>query len=758
LFTVPFKIDATKFASDLAKITGSASKAAKSMSDGAAKSFGSFANQATKSFGLVLRESSKTFNAIARDSSKTKSMVARDMAAIASSMQKMRSSGGGSKGGSIGGGSGILSWIGPGVGIGIGQKLLDGVMSSVSMPGKILGQWLTDSMDLTVVNRKFDIVFGSLRGQAQKFSKDFTDEVNGSLTNTKAMMARFQDTFVPLGFDRSKSFEMSSTTTRLAYDLAASEGMSTTEAAERLQSAIIGNHEAVRIFGVGLSDVTLKQELLRMGITKHIDSVSQQEKSLARLNFIVRSTADAHGAAARAQGDLRQQLGGLSAVFTEVSARMGMVFAPAAAKIVQFIKEIGVEINKALGPSERWGKTLGEGIGEFLKNAEPIKKFFKEMMVVVTNFISTMATGFKTLGGMWGDRGAFFAQIKAMFSQIGTFIDPVLIRIEEQIGKMFAGLAGGIMGVFGTATESIKVMIIAFIDSLYATITEVSKQIHDLTSMIPGTKAYELERSISSAKGERNAIKAPSKFFEFDSAGNVTNNLTDKEAAAVDEYYKKKEDADKKVNDLIARRAVTPTALKEVSQSLSSMGALDPIAATERFFSGMQAGRDAFGQSILGKGISSRMASADGSLASLIGANPTDVKDPSKGLLGSITSELGRLATNVQSIFAEAKIKPIALAPKSEMEKAMEKDIETEKKRLKKLKGGGQDVEFTSSDDLWKKVQSALNPKDDAIKKQEEQIKIMQKQLEEAKETKAKIGQFGVTVGESIGKFLGYGQ
>lgn len=180
MFTVPFKIDATKFASDLAKITGSASKAAKSMSDGAAKSFGSFANQATKSFGIVLRESSKTFNAIARDSSKTKSMVARDMAAIASSMQKIRSVGSGSRVGSGGSGSGILSWVGPGIGIGVGQKLLDGIMSGVAMPGRILGQWLTDSMDLTVVNRKFDIVFGSLRGQAQKFSKDLADEVNGS--------------------------------------------------------------------------------------------------------------------------------------------------------------------------------------------------------------------------------------------------------------------------------------------------------------------------------------------------------------------------------------------------------------------------------------------------------------------------------------------------------------------------------------------------------------------------------------------------
>jgi len=745
LFTVPFKIDATKFASDLAKITGSASKAAKSMSDGAAKSFGSFANQATKSFGLVARESSKTFNAIARDSSRTKSMVARDMASIASSMQKMRSSGGGSKGGS-GSGGGILSWIGPGVGIGIGQKLLDGVMSSVSMPGKILGQWLTDSMDLTVVNRKFDIVFGSLRGQAQKFSKDLANDVSGSLTNTKAMMARFQDTFVPLGFDRSKSFEMSSTTTKLAYDLAASEGMSTTEAAERLQSAIIGNHEAVRIFGVGLSDVTLKQELLRMGITKHIDSVSQQEKSLARLNFIIRSTADAHGAAARAQGDLRQQLGGLSAVFTEVSARMGMVFAPAAAKIVQFIKEIGVEINKALGPSERWGKTLGEGIGEFLKNAEPIKKFFVDLMPIVANFISNMASQFKKLGSLWSDRGAFFAEIKNMFGQVWTYAEPALLRIEEQIGKMFSGLGGGILGVLGVATDTIKTIIITLLDTLYAAFNQIKRELDNQIALIPGTPQ-------AAIKNQENVQRRGTETINASIRGGILAGLVDKDVG--ERTIAKNNENLAMIIDAMWKGNMPGMAYDKSAFDNIGVNVADGM---ERFFAGNEAARSAFGDSDWASSLGWRKYKSDDALKTQMNANPTDVKDPSKGLLGSITSELGRLATNVQSIFAEAKIKPIALAPKSEMEKAMEKDIETEKKRLKKLKGGGQDVEFTSSDDLWKKVQSALNPKDDAIKKQEEQIKIMQKQLEEAKETKAKIGQFGVTVGESIGKFLGYGQ
>jgi hypothetical protein len=429
---------------------------------------------------------------------------------------------------------------------------------------------------------------------------------------------------------------------------------------------------------------------------------------------------------------------------------MGMVFAPAAAKIVQFIKEIGVEINKALGPSERWGKTLGEGIGEFLKNAEPIKKFFVDLMPIVANFISNMAKEFKKLGSLWGDRGKFFEEIKSMFAQVSAYAEPALIRIEEQMMKIFSGLSGGILGVLGVATDTIKTIIITLLDTLYAAFNQIKRELDNQIALIPGTPQ-------AAIKNQENVQRRGTEMLNASVRGGMLAGLVDKDVgertiANNNENLAMIIDAMWKGN--MPGYAYDKSAFDNIGVNIAD--------GMERFFAGSEAAINASGDSDWASSLGWRKFKSDETLKGQMASNPTDVKDPSKGLLGSLTSELGRLATNVQSIFAEAKIKPIALAPKSEMEKEMEKNIEDEKKKLKKLKSGGKssEVDFTSTDSLWQKMQSALNPRgeDKAIAKQEEQIKIMTKQLEEAKESRAKIGQIGVNVGETIGRFLGYAQ
>jgi hypothetical protein len=511
--------------------------------------------------------------------------------------KSMKPSGGGGAGG------GILSWIGPGVGIGVGQKLLDGVMSGISMPGRILSQWLTDSMDLTQVNRKFDIVFGNLRDQAKQWSADFAKEVNGSLTNTKAMMARMQDTFVPLGFSRDKSFEMSRATTRLATDLAASEGMSVQEAAERLQSAMIGNHEAVRIFGVGLSEVTLKQELFRMGIRKNAAEATDQEKALARLNFILRSTRDAHGSAARAQGDLRSQLNSMSAVYTEVSARMGMVFAPALAKVVQFMKELGTTINANLMNSAVWGEKLAQGVVKFLQHAGGVKAVVDRISKSVALMMSNMAEGFDKLGDFFGDPKKFYDKIRDIFSSMYTIAKPYMLEVQMEFEKTFFRIAGGIMGVFGQSSKMIKVMLMTFLDTLYDSIVEISKQIYEMTSYIPGSKSAKNESLISENQQEiDNTLKQHEEDKRIIAADERNQMGVDDLGRTYDERREesrlrasaKLKELRTRREELIAKRQTSPTALQEASKALENLPAFDPISVMERFSAGTGPGGAAY--------------------------------------------------------------------------------------------------------------------------------------------------------------------
>ncbi len=290
-FNVAFDLGLDKVVKDLGKMTVDIAKSVRKVSAESTKTFGDMAKESSRAIGGIARESSKTTSVIARDFSKMSTGIGLDfsktMSRMSTDMLKMQ--------GNVGKGisnlfSGISnkksggSFISQGILQGVGQGLVGIAGSIASKPGQMISQSLTDSMEFTAVNRTFDIVFGNLRGQADKFSKEFAESINGSTTGTKALMAKFQDTLYPMGFSRRQSFEKSKTMTTLATDLSASEpGMTTNDAAQRLQSAMVGNHEAVRIFGISLSEASLKQELLNMKIKGGYTAATELEKAQARL-------------------------------------------------------------------------------------------------------------------------------------------------------------------------------------------------------------------------------------------------------------------------------------------------------------------------------------------------------------------------------------------------------------------------------------------------------------------------------------------
>ena len=116
------------------------------------------------------------------------------------------------------------------------------------------------------------------------------------------MASSIQDTFVPMGFARGEASKLSVQLTKLAVDVASFNNASDVETMMAFQSALVGNHETVRRFGVVITEATLKQELLRMGITKSANEVTNAEKVQARLNLLLAGTSDAHGDATKTSG------------------------------------------------------------------------------------------------------------------------------------------------------------------------------------------------------------------------------------------------------------------------------------------------------------------------------------------------------------------------------------------------------------------------------------------------------------------------
>lgn len=188
--------------------------------------------------------------------------------------------------------------------------------------------------DIEEMQGKSKVVFGEFRDQVVTDLEAFGDAVGRSTFELEGMASSIQDTFVPMGFARGEAAKLSVELTKLAVDVASFNNASDTETMAAFQSALVGNHETVRQFGIVITQATLDQELMRMGIEKGVKAATEAEKVQARLNLITQGTSDAHGDAARTSGSYANQMRALKAQVSELAGELGEILLPVVNKIV----------------------------------------------------------------------------------------------------------------------------------------------------------------------------------------------------------------------------------------------------------------------------------------------------------------------------------------------------------------------------------------------------------------------------------------
>ena len=209
---------------------------------------------------------------------------------------------------------------------------------------------------------KFDVVFGSFSQSVTDELEAFGDVVGRSTQSLQEMASSVQDTFVPLGFSRGEASKLSVALTKLAVDTGSFNNTLAPDVMTAFQSALVGNHETVRRFGIIIDEAAIKQELLNMGIEGGVKSATAAQKVQARLNIITAGLGDAIGDAERTAGSFANTNERLKAEVAELAIALGgKLMGPLAsvlgvmADLVKEAKDFLVAINfiEAKGGAER---------------------------------------------------------------------------------------------------------------------------------------------------------------------------------------------------------------------------------------------------------------------------------------------------------------------------------------------------------------------------------------------------------------------
>jgi hypothetical protein len=193
----------------------------------------------------------------------------------------------------------------------------------------------------------FDVAFGEVADSSRETITKLAADMNRSKYEFMESALSFQSIFVPMGWARGEAAKMSTSLTTLVSDVASFRNANEADVQTNFLSGIVGEHEALRKYGIVITETSLKQELAKIGAEEATGAALEQAKIQARLNLIFQATSDAQGDAIRTASSYSNTMRGLQAAILDLRVGVGAAILPA---LTGFMGEL-VEVVRNIGPA-----------------------------------------------------------------------------------------------------------------------------------------------------------------------------------------------------------------------------------------------------------------------------------------------------------------------------------------------------------------------------------------------------------------------
>ena len=230
--------------------------------------------------------------------------------------------------------SGVFGKIGGGLRA-LGTVGVVGTAAAVGGVAVLGVKLLSLGSDAEEAAAKFDTVFGATAQRTRDQLNEFASTVGRNRFELQEYAATLQDTFVPLGFARDEAAGMSVELVKLATDLASFNNVSEEDVVRDLQSALVGNTETLRKYGVVATQAAIEQEALNSGLIGSKGELDALTKAQAILNLTLASTTDAQGDATTTAGSWANQMRAAKSALTETATAIGQELLPVFAPLLQ---------------------------------------------------------------------------------------------------------------------------------------------------------------------------------------------------------------------------------------------------------------------------------------------------------------------------------------------------------------------------------------------------------------------------------------
>ena len=364
-------------------------------------------------------------------------------------------------------------------GVGSAVKKLGAVMAgafAVQQVGSFFKEAVGGASDLSEQGTKLNQIFGKDGSAAlQQFAAKGAKALGQSKLEVLEAAGTFGVYGKAAGLSGKANAKFASGFAGLATDLASFHNADPSAVVDALGSALRGEAEPMRQFGVLLDDASLRNEALKQGLIKTTkQALTPQQKVLAAQALIYAQTKDAQGDFAKTSGGLANQQRILSASVVDLRNKMGEKLLPIVTKVVSFFVKAVPKVEafgkgvagifsilakgNFKGAAETFGFAEDSGFVDFLFN---LRDGFLKVRDAVAGFVAA----FKADGGP--------SRIKAVLGEVSTFV-------RTKVVPAFLGIVSAVRGFVAVALPIVK----QFVTGMRARIEPLMPQIRAIFQTI----------------------------------------------------------------------------------------------------------------------------------------------------------------------------------------------------------------------------------------------------------------------------------
>ena len=242
-------------------------------------------------------------------------------------------------------------------------------------------------MDAEETKNKFEAVFKDMSQKTEQWARDFGRQYGFARTQMLGFLATVQDTLVPMGMARDKAAGMSTEIVSLAADLGSFNNIDTSLVIRDIQSALVGNTETMRKYGVVITETRMKQYALTNGIIKEGQQLDELQKMRVRYLLMLNDTTDAQGDLARTADSSANQYRKMKNLIRDIADKLGLTLLPVVNKVLTGFNSVLSVVSNVIDKFTTQKKSIEDLVKEYeeLKTKEELTADEKERLRKVTD-------------------------------------------------------------------------------------------------------------------------------------------------------------------------------------------------------------------------------------------------------------------------------------------------------------------------------------------------------------------------------------